>query len=121
MPRGVLGARAGKHILEGGHEFGPACSIFKIIDIEFPVFFWVVEASLQALFLLFVGDQQEEFNNFSAFIAEHLFKGVDVFVAFGPDAFWGEFFYLHSEDVFVVAAVEDGDLSFTRYAVVDAP
>lgn len=99
----------------------PAFSFGKVGGVEFPVFFGFGESAFEALALVIAGDVEEEFSDDGAFVVEESFEGVDVFVACGPAVFVHERLDAGDEDIFVMGAVEDVDVTAARGILVDAP
>src|SRR5262249_5591645 len=66
-------------------------------------------------------DVQKEFQDGDALVGEHPFKVVDQAVALTPDLFRHQLVHAHDQNIFIVAAVEDCDLSLSRGVAVNAP
>ena len=106
----------------------------QIAGREFPVLGRVVDALQKPLFLLFLGDVEENFHNAVAVVKKILLIISDLAVALFKKCLFAlaqhavghlvsllQVVYLHHKHILIIAAVEDGDGPARRQRFVDAP
>ena len=129
VPGGKISAGVGQHLFVGSVIVIPEFALVEISGGELPMFFRILLTGAEAFGLFFAGDVEEEFQDGGAAVDEHAFEASDLMEAAGPEIFVipevvrKEAVLVHTddEDIFVVAAVEDGESAESGGFLVDAP
>jgi hypothetical protein len=74
----MSGARGSHHIFERIHVAVPQFPFFEIPFVEFPAFFRIAHAFLQALLLFLLRDVEEKFENSRPIFREQFLKLLDL-------------------------------------------
>src|SRR5580698_1089418 len=112
VPGSVVGAGLAKDGFIGANVVVPEFALAVVVFADLPVAGGIVEAFFEALELLFWADVEKEFEDARVVLMpQQLFEFVDGAVALRPDALRDEVVHAHHQHVFVVRAVEDGDLA----------
>src|ERR1035441_10254503 len=101
--------------------WGLVGTTITVATLELPAFLRVVEALLEALALLFLGDEQAAFDDRRATLGEQRLEGVDVGVALLPHLLRNELADSRHQHILVMGPVEDADLSGAGHREVDTP
>ncbi|KAG1647661.1 Ribonuclease VapC9 [Nymphon striatum] len=121
VPRRLFGAGLSKHLGERCLVVVPELAFFEIAGRELPVLLRLVQARLQAFFLLVLGNVQVELGDRRAFVGQQLLELADVAVAAAPLILGDIAVHPHDEHVFVVAAVEDDHFAGRWRDLVNPP
>lgn len=78
-PRGMLFAGGRDKVVVGLLVLRPEETLFEVGESQFPMFARIVEAGLEAVLLLLVGDMEEKLEDDDIVVDEHGFEIVDVF------------------------------------------
>ncbi|MPN58033.1 hypothetical protein SDC9_205730 [bioreactor metagenome] len=84
-----------------------------LLRVVFPV--------LEAPFLLFFVDHDQELNDQQAVMDQVVFHFIDFIIGSGPAVFWRETFHPFNQYAAVPASVINGHLSFYRESLIEAP
>ena len=87
----------------------PELAIVKVARPKLPPLLRVIDAFLQPLALLFLGDVQEALDHRRALVGEQLLETANVLVALRPHRPWCEVLDAHDEHVLIVTAIEDAN------------
>ncbi len=82
---------------------------------------WVVQPGLQALLLFVLIDVQIELQDRRPVLGQHLFEIVDLIVTLLPDLLCDQLMDACDQNLFIVTAIEDHNLTLCRYLLVDTP
>src|SRR5215510_1724042 len=133
VPRRMTSACRGKTFLIGRHVFSPEISLPHVGFVEFPVLFRIIDAADKSLSLFFLGDVEEELQDFCSVPVEMVFEIEYRLIAvfpdsllvqkLGRDALVSQDFrmYTDNEHLFIIRPVEDTDSATLREALRRPP
>src|SRR5215510_11734828 len=133
VPRRMTSACRGKTFLIGRHVFSPEISLPHVGFVEFPVLFRIIDAADKSLSLFFLGDMEEELQDFRSVPVEMLFEIEYRFIAFFPDGLLvqklgrdgliSQDFRMYADDehLLVIRPIEDADSAAFREALCRPP
>src|SRR5262249_10259623 len=100
-----------QRVLVRGLELAPQRTVLEVAVAELPALLGVLDPLLEAFPLLLFRDVQEDLHHGCALVREHALEAVDLLVPALPYVLLGEAANADCDDVLVVRAVEDHDLS----------
>ena len=93
----------------------------QVVLAKLPILRWVINTRFQSFGLFFFADVEKKFKQKNSVIREIFLKRIDLLVALLPNRFWNQIQPPRYEDIFVMGAIENGDVSITRHKFMHAP
>src|SRR5690606_20340150 len=99
----------------------PVFTLLQIVGIEFPMLVGIGNAFFQPLLLFSAGDMQKELEDGRPGFAQHAFKVAYMRVAALTFPVVYPAMYARDQHIFIMTAVEDGELALRRHLLMHAP